>query len=175
MEGSGCSNWRQARLTAIVAAISITRLEPKPSIAMNLTRNDWRVQRLNFDLSQPMNLLRVACGAFLIPHVWGKFAGGVPAPGVVGFFAKAGLTPPEFWVYVAAAVELGAGVALVLGVCTRWAAFAAALLLAVAVYSLQVVKGFGWWWNVGGFEFLVFWIVCCLVVAMDSWQKEEAR
>lgn len=128
--------------------------------------NDLRVQRSNFDLTQPMNLLRIACGAFLIPHVWGKFIGGAPAPGVIGFFAKAGLTPAAFWVWVAAAVEFGTGAALVLGLCTRWAALGAAALLAVAIYSLDVVKGFAWEWNVGGVEYLALWIVCCVVVAM---------
>jgi putative oxidoreductase len=43
-------------------------------------------------------------------------------------------------------------VALVLGICTRFAALGAVALLAVAVYSLQVVKGSGWTWNTGGYE-----------------------
>lgn len=141
---------------------------------MTLTQTDIRFLRHNFDLSQPINLLRIACGAFLIPHVFGKFVDGAPAPGVVGFFAKAGLMPPEFWVVVAATVEMCAGVALILGLCTRWAALAAAALLMVAIYALQVVKGFGWAWNLGGFEYLVFWILSCLVVAMDSWRGQSS-
>jgi hypothetical protein len=45
-------------------------------------------------------------------------------------------------VYVAAVSQTAVAVALVLGICTRFAALGAVALLAVAVYSLQVVKGF---------------------------------
>jgi putative oxidoreductase len=46
--------------------------------------------------------------------------------------------------FIAAVSETAAGVALVFGICTRFAALGAAALLAIAAYSLQVVKGFGW-------------------------------
>jgi putative oxidoreductase len=55
-------------------------------------------------------------------------------------------------VYVAAVSQTAVAVALVLGICTRFAALGAVALLAVAVYSLQVVKGSGWTWNTGGYE-----------------------
>jgi putative oxidoreductase len=65
-------------------------------------------------------------------------------------------------------------VALVLGICTRFAALGAAALLAVAVYSLQVVKGFGWTWNTGGYEYPVFWAITSLAVALEAW-KDHLR
>jgi len=42
--------------------------------------------------------------------------------------------------------------------------------MAVAVYSLQVVKGFGWTWNTGGYEYPVFWGICSLAVAVQAWK-----
>jgi putative oxidoreductase len=59
----------------------------------------------------------------------------------------------------------------VLGLCTRYAALGAAGALAVAVYALHVVKGFGWTWNTGGYEYPVFWAIACLCVAMTEFRQ----
>ena len=141
---------------------------------MWLTRDDFRIKAENFDLSNGLNIIRIICGLFLFPHVAGKFAAGAVAAGTAGFFAKAGFHPPEVWVYIAALSETVAGVALVLGICTRFAALGAFALLGVAVYSLQVVKGFGWTWNTGGYEYPVFWAISCIVVAMNEWKPFTA-
>jgi putative oxidoreductase len=137
---------------------------------MFITTDDFRIKAESFDLTKGLNVLRIICGAFMFPHVAGKFAGGVLSAGTVGFFAKAGFHPPEAWVYIAAAAETLTGIALILGVCTRFAALGAAAVLAIAVYSLQVVKGFGWTWNTGGYEYPVFWAIACLVVALEAWK-----
>ena len=134
------------------------------------TRDDFRIKAENFDLSNGLNIIRIICGLFLFPHVAGKFAAGAVAAGTAGFFAKAGFHPPEVWVYIAALSETAAGVALVLGICTRFAALGAFALLAIAVYSLQVVKGFGWTWNTGGYEYPVFWALTSLAVAVEAWK-----
>ena len=134
------------------------------------TRDDFRIKAENFDLSNGLNIIRIICGLFLFPHVAGKFAAGAVAAGTAGFFAKAGFHPPEVWVCIAALSETVAGVALVLGICTRFAALGAFALLAIAVYSLQVVKGFGWTWNTGGYEYPVFWALTSLAVAVEAWK-----
>jgi len=134
------------------------------------TKTDFRIQAKNFDPTNGLNILRIICGLFLFPHVLGKFAAGTVSAATVGFFAKAGFQPPEVWVYIAAIAETAAGVALVLGICTRFAALGACALLAVAVYSLQVVKGFGWTWNTGGYEYPVFWAIASLCVAIEAWK-----
>jgi putative oxidoreductase len=100
----------------------------------------------------------------------GKFAAGTVSAATAGFFAKAGFHPPELWVYIAAICETAAGVALVLGICTRFAALGAAAVLLLAVYSLQVVKGFGWTWNTGGYEYPVFWALTSVAVAIEAWK-----
>jgi putative oxidoreductase len=138
---------------------------------MLISREDLRISASNFDLSQPRNILRIACGAFMFPHVAGKFAAGALSAGTVGFFAKAGFQPPEIWVLLAAAAEFSCGLALVLGICTRYAALGAAAVLAIAVYALQAVKGFGWTWNTGGYEYPVFWALTSLAVAIDAWKS----
>jgi uncharacterized membrane protein YphA (DoxX/SURF4 family) len=110
-------------------------------------REDFRIQAKNFDLTNGLNIPRIISGLFFFPHVMGKFAAGTVSAATAGFFAKAGFHPPEVWVYVAAVSETAVAVALVLGICTRFAALGAVALLAIAVTSLQVVKGFGWTWT----------------------------
>src|SRR3954468_2351921 len=141
---------------------------------MWLTRDDFRIKAENFDLSNGLNIIRIICGLFLFPHIAGKFAAGAVAASTAGFFAKAGFHPAETWVYIAAFSETAAGVALVFGICTRFAALGAFALLGVAVYSLQVVKGFGWTWNTGGYEYPVFWALASLVVAIEAWKTHLA-
>src|ERR1700682_2820907 len=105
----------------------------------------------------------------------GKFVAGTVSAATAGFFAKAGFHPPELWVYIAAIAETAAGVAPVLGICTRFAALGACALLAIAVYSLQVVRGCGWTWNTGGYEYPVFWAIVSLSVAVEAWKAHLAR
>jgi putative oxidoreductase len=142
---------------------------------MWLSKEDFRIKAENFDLSNGFNIIRIICGLFLFPHVAGKFAAGVVSAGTAGFFAKAGFHPPELWVYIAAFSETAAGLALVLGICTRFAALAAFALLGIAVYALQVVKGFGWTWNTGGYEYPVFWALTSLAVAIEAWKAHLRR
>src|SRR6266568_212469 len=118
---------------------------------LGLTKDDFRIKAENFDLTNGANILRIAA---------------------VGFFVKAGMTPGEFWVYLAAAAEFSTGIFLVLGLCTRYAALGAAAVLGIAAYALQVVKGFnGWTWNTGGYEYPVFWALVCIAIAVEEFKR----
>jgi len=145
---------------------------------MLLTRDDFRIKGENFDLTRGANILRIAAGAFMFPHVYGKFAdiGTLTLKaGTVGFFEKAGMVPGVLWTYLAAGAELTAGIFLVLGLCTRYASLGAAAILAIAVYALQVVKGFsGWTWNTGGYEYPVFWSLVCVAIAVEEFRRVHA-
>src|ERR1700751_3223582 len=89
---------------------------------MFVSLNDFKIKPQNFDLTKTSNILSIICGAFMFPHIAGKFAAGALSAATIGFFAKARFNPPETWVYVAAIAETLAGVMLVLGICTRFAA-----------------------------------------------------
>ena len=138
---------------------------------MFVTKDDFKIKASNFDLSNGFNLLRIICGAFMFPHIAGKFAAGALSAGTVGFFAKAGFHPADAWVMLAAAAEFSVGVALVLGLCTRYAGIGAAAVLGIAVYALQMVTGFGWTWNTGGYEYPVFWAIASISVAIEAWKQ----
>lgn len=110
------------------------------------------------------SVLRVACGALFIPHIYAAFF----VPQALDIFVKAGFRPPAFWMYFGAAVELVAAIGLIFGIYPSFAAILAALHLGVAAATIYRVTGGKWLWNLGGCEFPVFWAVCCLVIAVHG-------
>lgn len=140
-----------------------------------ITKDDFRIHNESFDLTNPMNSLRILAGAGFIPHAFGKFANGGINPATLGFFEAAGYAPASLWIIFAAIAEIVVGVMLVLGIATRFSAFIAAAILVFALGSLIVVAGFGWFWNTGGIEYLVFWILVCLLVCQYEFIKHKTH
>lgn len=125
-----------------------------------------------FDPLNGDNIVRIAAGLFMFPHVIGKF---IDHAAVLGFFTKAGFPAPELFLYIAAVTEAVSGICLVLGLFTRFAAPAAAGALIVATGALYNVAGFKWLWNKGGFEYPVFWALICLAIAAKEWAPTIRR
>jgi putative oxidoreductase len=117
----------------------------------------------------PMRVLRMLVGLFYLPHVLSKIVG---FAGTVVFFGRAGFQPPEVFVVFSGILELAVGVALLLGVFTKYAALLSAGLMVVAAGAIMIGNGVGWYWNKAGVEYLVFWVVASLVVFADAWRKE---
>lgn len=118
----------------------------------------------NFNLANEFNILRIVCGAFFIPHIGGKFF----VPAALGFFVAAGFKPPAFWMYLAGAIETVLAVGLILGIFTQYVAAIAAIHLLVAAAAVWHVSKGKWLWNIGGYEYCLFWALCCVVVAMHG-------
>ncbi len=118
-----------------------------------------------FNLLNGLNILRIMCGAFFIPHIFGKY---IEREFTIGFFKKAGFHPPERYIYIALSAETVISIALIFGIYTRYAALAAIAFLAVATVAVYRVSNGKWFWNLGGYEYLIFWMLACLVVAMQS-------
>ena len=117
-----------------------------------------------FNLLDEFNLLRLTCALFLIPHIYGKFY----EPAALGFFVAAKFKPPKFWMYFAGAVETVLAIGLIFGIYTTIVGAVAAIHLAIAAAGVYRVTG-KWLWNIGGFEYCLFWAICCLVVAMHAY------
>jgi putative oxidoreductase len=117
----------------------------------------------NFDPTDGLNILRIICGAFFIPHIWAKFF----VPEALGFFVAAKFKPPAFWLYVACVIEIGLAAGLILAVYPFYVGLIAAIHLIVAAVAVYRVTG-KWLWNIGGCEFPLFWAICCVVVAMQA-------
>ena len=111
-------------------------------------------------------LVRIATGAFLMPHGAQKlfgFAGGNITETAAGF-ATMGLQPSLPLAYLVGVTEFFGGLCIVLGVFTRPAALAAAILLAVAAFLVHM--RIGWFWGGRGMEYPLLWMLLCVAVVM---------
>jgi putative oxidoreductase len=115
-----------------------------------------------FNLLNGLVILRIICGAFFVPHIYAKFF----VPEAKGFFVAAKFNPPAFWMYTACVVEIVLATGLIFGIYTAYVAWIAALHLSVAGAAVWKVTGGKWLWNIGGYEYCLFWAISCVVVAM---------
>jgi putative oxidoreductase len=121
---------------------------------------------LNFDLTNGINILRLICGLFFIPHIIGKFT----EPATLNFFKAAKFNPPATWMYVAGTIETFLTIGLVFAIYTPYVAAVAALHLLVAgAATYKVTKK--WIWVIGGIEYCVFWMLACIALAVLTWPK----
>ncbi|PCF96646.1 DoxX family protein [Vreelandella nigrificans] len=106
-------------------------------------------------------LLRISLGVMALAHGLLKVFV-FTLPGTVGYFESLGL--PGFLAYLTIAAEVGGGLALLLGVYTRWVSLA---LVPVLLGAVWVHIGNGWLFSNagGGWEFPVFWTIALLVQA----------
>jgi len=108
--------------------------------------------------------LRIMAGAFFIPHILGK---ALPPHGPVNFFAAAGYPAPWFTMTFVGLTEFAVAICLIFGFYVRYAALVGAGVLGVAAASIVKVGGeVIWLWNFGGVEYLIFWALLCVFVAM---------
>lgn len=118
-----------------------------------------------FDLTNGANVLRLACGLFLLPHLVVKFRN---QAFVKGFMEKAGLKPPIAWLYASFAVEIVASIGLIFDLYTFYVALLTGVFLLIASWASWRVSAGKWMWNFGGAEYPLFWAICCFVVALQA-------
>lgn len=114
-------------------------------------------------------VLRVAAGAFLVPHgaqkLFGWFGGGGLAGTGQFFETQLGYSNGLLVALAVGSVEVFGGLALALGLGTRLAAAAVAVLLAVAS---TVHLPIGFFWTSGGWEYPVLWSILALSYAVKG-------
>ena len=114
-----------------------------------------------FNLLNGLVILRLTCALFFLPHVIAKFT----EPATLNFFVAAGFKPPATWMYIAGTIETVLTLGLVFDIYTPYvAAIAAFHLLVAGAATYKDTKK--WIWVIGGIEYCVFWMLCCIVVAM---------
>jgi len=119
-------------------------------------------------------ILRVSMGVLFLAHVWLKVAIFTPA-GTVAFFQSLGF--PGVLAYVVIAAELAGGVALILGLWTRWVSLALLPILIGSIYP-HWSAGFFFSNEGGGWEFPAFWAVALVVQALlgnGAWALSRDR
>jgi putative oxidoreductase len=116
-------------------------------------------------LSYP--LVRVTAGLLLIPHGAQKLFGWFGGHGLSGtgqyFAGTLGMEPGVLFALLAGLVEFVGGLALVLGLLTRPAALAVAVLLGVAL-MVHVPNGF--FWTDGGYEYPLMWGLLAVAILL---------
>ena len=107
-------------------------------------------------------LLRVTMGIGFIAHAYLKYAIFTPA-GTVQYFQSIGLPGPL--AYVVMAAEFFGGIALILGLWTRWMSLALLPIMLGAIFA-HAGNGFFFTAANGGWEFPAFWAVALAVQAL---------
>jgi putative oxidoreductase len=115
----------------------------------------------NADLAA--TLLRVAMGVLFLAHAGLKLFVFTPA-GTAGYFASIGL--PGSLAYLVIGAELFGGLALILGVYSRWVSLALLPILLGSIYVPHGAAGFFFSNEGGGWEFPAFWAVTLVVQAL---------
>lgn len=115
-----------------------------------------------YDFAIPLAwpIIRIAVGWNLLVHGWGKVMRGPDAFGKP--FADMGFASMT-WVYGALAIEFVGGIALILGLFTRFWAAAAAVEMAIIMW-LYWSNGFAWLSR--GYEYVLLWGLVCFAIAL---------
>jgi putative oxidoreductase len=89
--------------------------------------------------------LRMVVGVIFLAHgaqkLFGAF-GGYGVSGTAQLFEQIGITPGIFWAVVVGLVEFGGGLAVLIGLLTRYAATLLAINMLVAILRVHLVSGF---------------------------------
>jgi putative oxidoreductase len=107
-------------------------------------------------------IIRIAVGWNLLVHGWGKITLGPTAAAFKGY-ADMGLAPPELWFWASTMTETSAGIAIILGLFTRFFAAAAAIELLI-ITILYWANGFGWMHR--GYEYVLLWGLVSFAIAL---------
>jgi putative oxidoreductase len=109
-------------------------------------------------------LLRISMGILLLMHSAYLKYYLFGMPGFIKYFASLGL--PEWWAWVVPAYEVIGGLALLLGIYTRWVAVLIGIHLLFAAYIGHYSHGWAFIAKGGGYEFPLFWAIACFVQAL---------
>lgn len=82
-------------------------------------------------------ILRVVIGIVFLRAGWLKWQ---DMPSTINFFAGLGFA--SFWAYLVSTIELLGGLALIVGVFTKWSGWLLAAIMLVAIYSFTGQNGF---------------------------------
>ncbi|MEQ1522295.1 MAG: DoxX family protein [Aestuariivirga sp.] len=108
-------------------------------------------------------ILRVSMGILFLAHAWLKIAVFTPA-GTAAFFESIGFPGPLAYLVIAA--EVLGGIALILGIWTRWVSLALIPILLGSIYAPHGAADFIFSNQGGGWEFPAFWAVALAVQAL---------
>lgn len=107
-------------------------------------------------------ILRVAIGAIMFVHGWGKLMGG--HAGVAGMFGRIGLPAPGPLAYAAMFLETVGALCVLVGLFTRFFSAALAIEMLIALLMVHLAKGFGV--SGGGYEYVLLLGIVLFAIAI---------
>jgi putative oxidoreductase len=113
-------------------------------------------------LSLGIALVRVMAGIIFVAHGYQKFFV-FGLDGATNAFTQMGVPAPSITAPLVAVVELGGGIALILGLLTRLSALALAIDMLVAIALVRIKGGF---FNPNGAEFEMLLCVACVALVV---------
>jgi putative oxidoreductase len=105
-------------------------------------------------------LIRCACGVILAVHGWGKLVN--PAEKLAPAFMKMGYEHPIPLIHLLTFVEFFGGIAIAVGLFTRFFAAAVTIEMAVIVFVHYLPNGFSWLNR--GYEYTLLWGLVTLAI-----------
>jgi putative oxidoreductase len=116
-----------------------------------------------YDVAIPLSwfVIRAACGWNLVVHGWGKVTRGPSA--YIKAFNEQGFDPALPWIWAALTIEFVGGIALMVGLFTRFFAAAAAIEMLI-ITALYWKTGFAW--TRRGYEYTLLWGWVCFAIAL---------
>jgi len=99
-----------------------------------------------------LTVLRIVTGVVFLMHGWQKLAM-MGVGGFAGFLGQLGIPGAEVAAVVVTAVEVIGGLALILGIGTRWVAIPLAFDMLVALFTVHLANGF--FASEGGYELVL--------------------
>jgi putative oxidoreductase len=117
-----------------------------------------------YDVAIPFSwvVIRFAVGWNLLVHGWGKVSSG-PTPNFLKAFAELGFDPPQPWFWSALVIETVGGIAIILGLFTRFFAAAAAIEM---LFITIVYWNTGFAWTRRGYEYTLMWGLVSFAIAL---------
>jgi putative oxidoreductase len=118
-----------------------------------------------YDAVVPLSwlIVRVAVGWNLLMHGWPKLMHLPLSDATVKAYADLGLSLPAFWAWASLSIETLGGIALILGLFTRF--FAAAVAIEMLVIACAYWgNGFGWMHR--GYEYVLLWGLVAFAIAL---------
>ena len=113
--------------------------------------------------------LRFSLGSMFIAHGLQKAFGLFGGPGIVrfsGMLSGLGFNPPLYWAYLAAYIELIAGLFVLLGLFTRISAALLLMLTIVAAIKVHLPNGF--FISQGGLEYNYIIAAVCFFIIISG-------
>jgi putative oxidoreductase len=112
-----------------------------------------------------LELLRILCGIWFLPHLIGKVRNFEKASGT---FERAGLKPGKMFLVLTLVLEALALVGLTFDIYPKAAAACGVVVLLGAAYAVVRINGFNWRWQFQGPEYPLFWAIACALTTLPA-------